>query len=53
MNLLKSATDSESRIQNACAAFAQLSACEGQLPLFILGCDARTGLERSTILHFV
>ncbi|KAL5001868.1 hypothetical protein BDV10DRAFT_191872 [Aspergillus recurvatus] len=40
----------ENRIQNAFTTSAQIIMCERQFPLFILGCEARTEHERSTIL---
>jgi hypothetical protein len=52
-NILEPAADTEQRIQRAFVIFSQLSSCERQFPLLILGCEARTDEERCTVLDLI
>ncbi|PYI11204.1 hypothetical protein BO78DRAFT_358676 [Aspergillus sclerotiicarbonarius CBS 121057] len=46
-------SDIEERIAKAFATFSRVQSCERQLPLFILGCEARTDDERHTVLDLI
>ncbi|KAL3442403.1 fungal-specific transcription factor domain-containing protein [Aspergillus insuetus] len=43
----------QTRIERAFTIFETLKSCPRQLPLFILGCEARTDEERCTVLELI
>ncbi|KAJ5430954.1 hypothetical protein N7445_008686 [Penicillium cf. griseofulvum] len=45
-DILEPATETQQRVERAFNIFSQLSSCERQFPLFILGCEAHTDAER-------
>ncbi|KAJ5675523.1 hypothetical protein N7462_008420 [Penicillium macrosclerotiorum] len=49
-NILEPAAETQQRIERAFSIFSQLNSCERQFPLLILGCEARTEVERRTVL---
>ena len=52
-NLLELPIKTQQMIGEGFALFAQLSACERQFPLFVLGCEARTDAERCIVLDLL
>jgi hypothetical protein len=50
---LEPAITTQARIQRAFTIFETLKSCPRQLPLFILGCEARTDEERCTVLELI
>lgn len=52
-NILESAAETQQRVERAFGIFSELSSCERQYPLFILGCEARTDAERYIILDLI
>lgn len=43
----------QQRIGKAFAVLSQLSSCERQFPVFILGCEARTDHQRAIVLDLI
>lgn len=52
-NLLDQAARIQRYIDQAFALFSQLTSCERQFPIFILGCEARTDDQRATIMGLI
>lgn len=52
-NNIESVAETQQRINRAFGIFSQLSSCERQFPLLILGCEARTDGERCTVLDLI
>ncbi|KAI2618208.1 fungal-specific transcription factor domain-containing protein [Hypoxylon sp. NC1633] len=52
-NMLDQHNRTQQRIDKAFAMFSQLSSCERQFPVFILGCEARTDDQRAVILELI
>ena len=52
-DLLDQPTKTRQQVDKAFMIFAQLSSCERQFPLFILGCEARTDDQRAIILDLI
>jgi hypothetical protein len=52
-NILEPAVETQQRIERAFDISFQLSSCDRQFPLLILGCDARTDGERCTVLDLL
>ncbi|CAI7572340.1 unnamed protein product [Penicillium palitans] len=52
-NILESTAETQQRVERAFGIFSELSSCERQYPLFILGCEARTDAERYIILDLI
>ncbi|KAJ5178059.1 uncharacterized protein N7500_000758 [Penicillium coprophilum] len=52
-SILEPATETQQRLERAFSIFSQLSSCERQYPLFILGCEARTDRERCIVLDLI
>ena len=43
----------QQRIGKAFAVLSQLSSCERQFPVFVLGCEARTDTQRAIVLDLI
>ncbi|KAJ5570289.1 uncharacterized protein N7459_009719 [Penicillium hispanicum] len=52
-NLLDPPYETQQRIERAFTLFSQLSTCERQFPVFVLGCEARTDAERCVVLDLI
>ncbi|OQE03170.1 hypothetical protein PENSOL_c001G05336 [Penicillium solitum] len=52
-NTLESAAETQQRVERAFSIFSELSSCERQYPLFILGCEARTDAERCIVMDLI
>ena len=52
-NLLDQSARTQQQIDKAFALFSQLSSCERQFPVFILGCEARTDYQRAIMLDLI
>ncbi|KAK5223046.1 hypothetical protein LTR72_005883 [Exophiala xenobiotica] len=52
-NILNQATRTQAYIDRAFQLFSNLSACERQFPLLILGVEARSGAERAIVLDLL
>ncbi|KAJ5833245.1 hypothetical protein N7474_001556 [Penicillium riverlandense] len=52
-NTFEPAFETQQRIERAFNIFSQLSSCDRQFPLLILGCEARTDAERCTVLDLI
>ncbi|OQE43619.1 hypothetical protein PENCOP_c003G02066 [Penicillium coprophilum] len=52
-NIIESDAKTQQHIERSFSIFSQLSSCERQFPLLILGCEARTDGERCTVLDLI
>ncbi|KAI3393785.1 hypothetical protein diail_3606 [Diaporthe ilicicola] len=52
-NLLDQAVKTQQNIDRAFELFSQLTYCERQFPIFILGCEARTDDQRGIIMDLI
>jgi len=52
-DLLDQSARTQQQIDRAFSIFSELSSCERQFPLFILGCEARTDDQRAIVLDLI
>ncbi|KAI5854500.1 hypothetical protein GGS23DRAFT_590628 [Durotheca rogersii] len=52
-DLLGQAAKTQQQIDRGFSIFTQLSSCERQFPVFILGCEARTDEQRAVVLDLI
>lgn len=52
-DLFKQAGITQQHVDKAFSLFTQLSSCERQFPVFILGCEARTDEHRTAVLDLI
>jgi hypothetical protein len=52
-NLLDHISRTQHHISKAFTLFSKLDSCERQFPVFVLGCEARTDKQRTTILQLI
>ncbi|KAI1321683.1 fungal-specific transcription factor domain-containing protein [Xylariaceae sp. FL0255] len=52
-DMLSQAAITQQYIDQAFARFAKMDSCHRQLPLFVLGCEARTDDQRMTVLDLI
>jgi hypothetical protein len=52
-DLLDQSARTQQQIDKAFSIFSELSSCERQFPIFILGCEARTDDQRAIVLDLI
>lgn len=52
-NMLNESKKTQKRIDKALGILSQLSSCERQFPIFILGCEARSDEQRAVVLSLM
>ncbi|KAH8697006.1 fungal-specific transcription factor domain-containing protein [Talaromyces proteolyticus] len=52
-NLLETGDKTQERVERGLSILFKLGSCKPQFPLFILGCEAKTDLERCTVLELM